>query len=105
MESSESNTDHYATNYYEIANYKQNLLNGLSVAILWSNINNCIHMICTTCMAVIAKNGMLRNMKETTQFLAFFPDFLLLWKKKKKKRKIKEGMKQMSKWSLKRKVL
>ena len=31
---SESNIDHYATNYYEISNYKPKLLNGLSMAIL-----------------------------------------------------------------------
>ena len=31
-----------------------------------------MHMNSTTFMAVIAKYGMLRNVKEATQFLAFF---------------------------------
>ena len=34
-----------------------------------------MHMNSTTFMAVIAKYGILSNMKEATQFSAFFPDF------------------------------
>ena len=70
MESSESNIDHYATNYYEIANYKLKLLTGLSVAIntMIKYLIIICHMNCTTFMAVIAKYGMLRNMMEEHNF-------------------------------------
>ena len=43
--------------------------------------NNCMHMNYTTFMAVIAKYGMLRNMKEASQFLAFFSRFSIIIKK------------------------
>ena len=35
-----------------------------------------IALNCTTFMAVVAKYGILRNMKEATHSFAFFPDFL-----------------------------
>ena len=45
-------------------------------------------MNCKKFTAVIAKYGMLRNMKEASQFLAFFPDFPLLLYEKQKRMKL-----------------